>query len=63
MDLMLVEQPVDCPFCGESLTILLDPSAGTQSYIEDCQVCCQPMQVRFDTADDQVLNLEVHCAS
>jgi hypothetical protein len=27
--------------------ILLDISAGDQSYIEDCQVCCQPMQVSF----------------
>jgi hypothetical protein len=27
--------------------ILLDLSAGDQSYIEDCQVCCQPMQVSF----------------
>jgi hypothetical protein len=33
------------------MTILLDLSAGNQSYIEDCQVCCQPMQVSFDLPD------------
>lgn len=31
--------------------ILLDLSAGDQSYIEDCQVCCQPMQVSFVLRD------------
>ena len=34
-----------CPFCAERITLVVDYSAGTQSYIEDCQVCCQPMEV------------------
>jgi hypothetical protein len=40
-----------CPSCGESIQIVVDPSGGaTQSYIEDCPVCCNPNQieVRFD---------------
>ena len=36
---------VQCPYCGETLTVRLDLSAGSQSYVEDCQVCCQPMQM------------------
>jgi hypothetical protein len=35
----------DCPYCGEPVTLALDASAGDQSYIEDCQVCCRPMVV------------------
>ncbi len=36
-----------CPYCGEAIEIAVDPSGGsTQSYVEDCQVCCQPWQVR-----------------
>lgn len=32
-----------CAFCGESNETDVDISAGRrQSYVEDCQVCCQP---------------------
>lgn len=43
---MLDAVAVSCPYCGEALEILVDPSAGDQQYTEDCQVCCQPMVVR-----------------
>lgn len=52
MNNTIIERRINCPFCAESMTILLDLSAGNQSYIEDCQVCCQPMQVSFDLLDD-----------
>lgn len=41
---------IDCPYCGETIEILIDASAGDQEYIEDCQVCCKPINisVRFD---------------
>ena len=35
---------VDCPYCGQPFDAVLDPSAGTQSYIEDCPVCCRPIE-------------------
>jgi len=44
MDL-LDEQNIHCPYCGEIIEILLDPSEGDQHYIEDCQVCCRPIEV------------------
>jgi hypothetical protein len=45
---------VECPYCGEPIGVLLDLSAGSQSYIEDCQVCCQPIQlsVRVDDSGE-----------
>jgi hypothetical protein len=42
---------VECPYCGASVEITLDPGSGsTQDYVEDCEVCCQPWQVvvRYD---------------
>lgn len=39
----LLEETVWCPYCGERLDVLLDPSVPQQNYIEDCQVCCQPI--------------------
>ncbi|MFT7559700.1 MAG: hypothetical protein ACI93R_001613 [Flavobacteriales bacterium] len=43
----LVESYKDsCPYCGESIELLVDNSVDEQSYIEDCQVCCRPITVR-----------------
>jgi Cysteine-rich CPXCG len=47
---------VQCPYCGEVITVRLDLSAGSQSYVEDCQVCCQPMQVGVQVAGDGSLD-------
>ena len=46
------EVEVDCPYCGEVVTIGVDPAGGAvQSYVEDCQVCCQPWQVHLSYDD------------
>jgi hypothetical protein len=35
-----------CPYCGEELDLAVDPGGGPrQDYIEDCEVCCRPMQL------------------
>ncbi|MBK1886858.1 CPXCG motif-containing cysteine-rich protein [Marinobacter sp. DY40_1A1] len=41
---------IQCPYCWETLDISVDPSVAEQEYVEDCQVCCQPilLQVVFD---------------
>ncbi|MCX7514626.1 CPXCG motif-containing cysteine-rich protein [Frateuria sp. STR12] len=49
---MLTSRTTHCPYCGESIELLLDASAGDQHYIEDCQVCCRPISVTV-TVDDR----------
>jgi|TARA_R110002033_G_scaffold43480_3_gene85347 transcription elongation factor Elf1 len=39
----LTEQLIDCPYCGETIEVLIDSSDAGQQYIEDCQVCCKPI--------------------
>lgn len=34
-----------CPFCWESISVLLDSSVPYQKYIEDCEICCNPMEL------------------
>ena len=34
-----------CPYCGEPITLVVDCSAGDHSYIEDCEVCCRPIEI------------------
>ena len=36
-----------CPYCGERIEILVDWSAAMQEYIEDCEVCCRPIQLQI----------------
>lgn len=37
------ETSISCPYCGESISVLVDDSIPEQSYVEDCQVCCRPI--------------------
>jgi len=37
------ELTIDCPYCGETIDILVDNSAGEQEYFEDCPICCAPI--------------------
>lgn len=48
---MIEEVTVGCPYCGEAITLLVDCSAGNQSYTEDCSVCCNPMTVTVHIND------------
>ncbi|MGD1859937.1 MAG: CPXCG motif-containing cysteine-rich protein [Leptolyngbyaceae cyanobacterium] len=48
-----------CAVCGEPNTTFIDVSAGlTQSYIEDCQVCCRPNQL-YITIDEDTLEIVI----
>jgi hypothetical protein len=35
---------VECPYCGESFETQVDTSSGSACYVEDCQICCQPIE-------------------
>lgn len=49
---MLPSVEIQCPYCGESIAILVDDSAGAQQYIEDCQVCCSPINIAVSFDED-----------
>lgn len=53
----LDEQAVSCPYCGEIITVLIDPQQVDSQYIEDCQVCCRP--IVFNVYDDQQGDIQV----
>ena len=46
---------VQCPYCGESFETAVDWSAGSFRYIEDCQVCCQPIELAGDVDEEGTL--------
>lgn len=43
---------LDCPYCGEPISVLVDCSVAQQTYVEDCQVCCQPMVIQVTVDED-----------
>jgi hypothetical protein len=36
--------------------MVLDTSVGKQTYIEDCEVCCRPIEVRYSVEDETLLD-------
>ncbi|MEO6688485.1 MAG: CPXCG motif-containing cysteine-rich protein [Dokdonella sp.] len=44
-----------CPYCGEGFETQVDLSAGSQRYVEDCAICCRPIEVSLRVGDDEEL--------
>ena len=53
----LLEKNIECPYCGETLEVLIDQSEAGQTYIEDCQVCCRP--INFSLVADLDGNIDI----
>jgi len=42
-----------CPYCGEIISLLIDPSMQLQEYVEDCQVCCSPIVISIEVTHNE----------
>ncbi|MFW6093718.1 MAG: CPXCG motif-containing cysteine-rich protein [Pseudomonadota bacterium] len=49
-----VSREIGCPYCGEVIDILVDPSVDHQAYVEDCSVCCRPIELTVQVEGDAV---------
>jgi transcription elongation factor Elf1 len=47
-----MEHPFTCPYCGEEISMVLDLSVRRQTYVEDCEVCCNPIEISYNVEDD-----------
>jgi hypothetical protein len=59
---MLEPVVIHCPYCGETYETVVDLSAGSQHYIEDCAVCCRPIEVTLRVSESGEL-LDVFTAT
>jgi transcription elongation factor Elf1 len=59
----LMSRRIRCPYCAEMLQIQVDLSAGDQSYVEDCQVCCQPIQLSCIIDDFRLVSVDAQCST
>ena len=56
----MIEQFFECPYCWQTISMLLDVSISNQNYIEDCENCCNPIQLQFDVESQEVTNFSVN---
>jgi len=42
-----VEHFFTCPYCWERISMILDYDEESAEYIEDCEVCCRPIELTF----------------
>lgn len=49
---------LQCPCCGETIELLVDPSIKSQEYVEDCSVCCRPLLITAVASEGEVLSVE-----
>ena len=43
-----------CPYCGEQISMSLERFSGSQSYIEDCEVCCRPIEITYSVNGGEI---------
>ena len=46
---------VRCPYCGERLETRVDLTTDEPGYIEDCQVCCRPIEFGIERGEEGAL--------
>lgn len=48
-----------CPYCGEVVELAIDPGGGMrQEYVEDCEVCCRPLQLTVTWDEDGAAHVD-----
>ena len=53
-----IEFDFSCPYCLAPITMLLDPIVARQRYVEDCEVCCNPIEIAYEVEDEAVVAFE-----
>ncbi|MCK8481333.1 CPXCG motif-containing cysteine-rich protein [Psychroserpens algicola] len=54
----MLEHFFQCPYCWETISMLINISQSNQLYIEDCEVCCNPIQLRISTDKQEITGFE-----
>ena len=54
----MYEHFFQCPYCWEEVSVLLDPSISRQTYIEDCEVCCRPIEFQVAFEENELIEFQ-----
>lgn len=43
---------IQCPYCLQPITVLLDCGVyESTSIVDDCEVCCRPIEISYNVED------------
>jgi len=56
----MLEHFFQCPYCGEKISMLFDVSILNQKYIEDCEVCCNPIELSLIIENNEVISIQIN---
>ena len=46
-----------CPYCGVELSARVEAGGGRkQAFIQDCEVCCKPIQIRVEFGGEEIVS-------
>ena len=51
---MEIEHFFTCPYRWQEISMILDVSVAEQSYVEDCEICCNPIQIYYSAEDFEI---------
>jgi transcription elongation factor Elf1 len=55
----MLEHFFQCPHCWEEISMLLDTSVRQQKYIEDCEICCNPLALEVSFEEGELVGFSV----
>ena len=50
----MIEYFFTCPHCWDEISMLIDTSISDQNYIEDCEICCNPIEINYTTLENEI---------
>ena len=54
----MIEHFFTCPYCWQNISMLLDSSIRQQSFIEDCEICCNPIELHIAFTNKELSSFE-----
>lgn len=54
----MLEHFFQCPYCWEEISFILDSSVFQQTYVEDCEVCCNPIEATCTFHQSELVSFE-----
>jgi len=56
--MLIQSQSIQCPYCCQFIELSVDCSISFQNYIEDCQICCSPIQLHIEIDPEQNVTID-----
>jgi len=56
---MEIEKTFLCPHCWQRISVVINTLDPAQTFVEDCHVCCNPIQISYTLREDEDGDLEI----